>query len=68
MAAQYGYVDAVKVLLRAKADPRLTICSKPGGAAVVPVVPIDVAVEHGHMKVARELSQEHGIEGCGGAK
>lgn len=30
-------------------------------------VPLDVAAHMGHLEVARELVQEHGIEGCGSA-
>lgn len=60
-----GHVDAIKgALLRANADPLLAYLSPPG----VPLLPLDVVTaKNGHVEVARELIQEHGIEGCGGA-
>ena len=51
-------MDAVKVLIRAKADPLLTT-SQSGKT----FVPLDVAAQDGHIEVVRELVQKHGIEG-----
>ncbi len=64
MVAQDGHNDAVKVLLRAKANPLL---SWAGIGSGVLAAPLDVAAERGHSGVVRELVQQVGIEGCGGA-
>ena len=55
--------NAVQVLLRAKADPLFASTSQSGHM----VVPLGLAAGHGHLRVVRELMQELGIEGCGGA-
>ena len=55
-------MDAVKVLLRAKAYPLLsTMDTGPD------FVPLDVAAKEGHLEVVRWMIEEVGIEGCGGA-
>ncbi len=64
MAAQEGHKDAVKMLLRAKANPLLTNTDPETG---ITSVPLDVAARKGHLEVVRELVQQVGIEGCGGA-
>ncbi len=64
LAATEGQVDAVKVLLRAKADPLLTTTV---GEEGITSTPLDVAAQNGHFEVVRELVQQVGIEGCGGA-
>lgn len=61
--AQEGHMDAIKVLLRAKANPLLTCESRSGMALLVP---LDMAAIRGHSEIVQELIQEHGIEGCGG--
>lgn len=62
-AAVAGHVGAVKMLLRAKADPLLIAEDQ----AEQCCTPLDVAAERGHSGVVRELIQQVGIEGCGGA-
>ncbi len=65
MAAQNGQrVDAIKVLLRAGADPLLTAEYEHSPDRVVP---LDAAARLGKTEVARELIQRLGIKGCGGA-
>ncbi len=64
MAAQNGHKDAVKVLLRGKANPLLTRTNPKSG---VLAVPLDIAAQSGHFEVVRELVQQVGAEGCGGA-
>lgn len=61
VAASEGNLEAIKVLLRAKASPllRRTISNED-------FVPLDAAVEYGHLGVVRELIQQLGIKGCGG--
>lgn len=54
-----GDVDAVKLLLRAKANPQLS-GTKSG-------VALNVAARNGYPEVVRELIGQVGIEGCGGA-
>ena len=56
-------MDATKLLLRAGANPLLTY-TNPSGEVFVP---LDEAALNGHLEVVRELVQEHGIKGCGGA-
>ncbi len=64
LAAQEGQVHAVKALLRAKVNPLLTMeCPETGRVSVA----LDVATHRGHLEVVRELVQQVGIEGCGGA-
>ena len=53
-----GHLDAVKVLLRAKADPI--------SPTLPDSVPLEAAAEGGHSDVVRELIQQLGIEGFGG--
>lgn len=63
-AAGVGRADVVKQLLRAKADPLLA-------ATVVDdeslVLPLGAAAAKGHLNIVRELVQQVGIAGCGGA-
>lgn len=61
-AAHRGDADAVRVLLRAKANALLPRMIKRRE-----ILPLDVAAYHGHVEVVRELLQQRGIEGCGGA-
>lgn len=56
-------VAAVRVLLRAKADPLLASTDPLGQT----FLPLDIAVFRGHSGVVRELLQQLGAEGCGGA-
>ena len=62
VAATQGHLDAVKVLLRAKADPMLATPSASGTG----FVPLDMAVQKGHLQMVQELIQQVGIKGCGG--
>ncbi|CAM9466088.1 unnamed protein product, partial [Ectocarpus fasciculatus] len=62
-AALGGYVDAVRELLQKQANALLASVPAPSGATFVP---LDVAVQHGHSEVVRELIQQLGIRGCGG--
>lgn len=64
MAALYGQLDTVKVLLREGADPLLTAEYVHSNGSVVP---LDAAARLGHSEVARELIQQRGMGGCGGA-
>lgn len=63
LAAETGHVDAIKVLLRAKANPLLA-ATFPSGETLLP---LEVAAKDGHSEVVHELLQDLGIEGCGGA-
>lgn len=56
-------MEAVKLLLRAKANPLATARATPETEAIA----LDVAAQNGHLGVVRELLQEYGIQGCGGA-
>lgn len=62
-AAWGGNADAVRVLLRAKANPLLSRTVPSGGRLHDP---LSVAALHGHSEVVLELLQHLGIEGCGG--
>ncbi|CAB1106535.1 unnamed protein product [Ectocarpus sp. CCAP 1310/34] len=62
-AALVGYVDAVRELLQKKANTLLASVPAPSGATFVP---LDVAVQHGHSEVVRELTHQLGVRGCGG--
>ena len=64
LAAQGGHTSAIKMLLRAKANPLSTRTIPELGKVVVP---LDVAIDNGHLEVVRELVQQVGIERCGGA-
>ncbi|CAN0012011.1 unnamed protein product, partial [Hapterophycus canaliculatus] len=61
VAASEGNLDAIRELLRAKAKPLL-----PRTISNEEFVPLDAAVEYGHLDVVRELIQQLGIRGCGG--
>ncbi|CAM9484680.1 unnamed protein product [Pylaiella littoralis] len=61
-AAGEGYTDIVRILLRGGANPLLT-----GGMPGLAFVPLDVAASKGQVGVVRELLQQVGVEGCGGA-
>lgn len=63
-AAANGQVDAVKVLLRARAHPPLSGRAVPPGDVRTP---LDAAAKHGQLQVVFELILQLGIEGCGGA-
>lgn len=65
-AAGEGHVDAIKVLLDANANPQLTEAQNDCKTRT-PYVPLDVAAQSGHSAVVRELIQQRGIDGCGGA-
>ena len=62
-AALHGHLAAIRVLLRAKADPLLTLSAATGDE----LVPLDTAAEGGHSEIVAELIQEYGSKGCGGA-
>lgn len=62
-AASRGHVDAVRVLLRANANPLLTRTDPQSGDTLLPV---DAAAEFGHVEVVSELVKQVGLEGCGG--
>ena len=64
-AAVRGHLETVRALLRANANPLLTAnvdqqCRKTD-------VPLDAAAYSGHTEIVRELVEQVGIEGCGGA-
>lgn len=63
-AAEKGHVNATKALLRAKANALLFRTDLESGATYLP---LDAAAQCGHSEVARELVQQLGMEGCGGA-
>lgn len=62
VAAMQGRVEAVKVLLGAKADPLLPFTGDSGYR----LLPLDEAAGEGHAEVVRELIKQVGIKGCGG--
>ena len=64
IAAHNGHKAAVKTMLRAKANPALTTTVNKWGRAVVP---LDLAAQNGHLEIVRELIQQVGVKGCGGA-
>ena len=64
IAAQRGKMNAIRMLLRANANPLLTWREDESGDTYVP---LDLASQNGHSGVVRELVQQGGIEGCGGA-
>ena len=57
-------MNAIRMLLRANANPLLTWREDESGDTYVP---LDLASQNGHSGVVRELVQQGGIEGCGGA-
>ena len=69
IGAENGRLNGVKMLLRANANPLLaaTDTESGNGLKLTPFVPLDIAVQGGHSEVVRELVQQVGIEGCGGA-
>lgn len=62
-ASEKGYLNAVRELLRAKANALLFRTDRQTGATYVP---LDTAAQNGHSDVACELVQQLGIRGCGG--
>ena len=58
-----GHLYAVRELLSMKAHPSLTAVLSSG----LPFVPLDVMAEYGHLDAVREMIQEVGVDGCGGA-
>ena len=64
LAAYTGHLDVVKVLLLATANPLLGSTDPQSGQTVLP---LDSAALYGHAEVVRELVQQVGLEGCGGA-
>ena len=60
--ATNGSLDAVKELLRAKANPLLTVANSAGFSRV----PLIIAVSNGFSAMARELISRVGLEGCAG--
>lgn len=62
-ASEKGHLDAVRELLRSKANALLFRTDRQTGATYVP---LDTAAQNGHSGVARELVRRRGIEGCGG--
>ncbi|CAM9333593.1 unnamed protein product, partial [Hapterophycus canaliculatus] len=66
-AAAGGHVDAVRQLLRANANASLTARYDAQGHYPEEYLPLDIAVQCGHSAVVRELIEQCGIEGCGGA-
>lgn len=61
-SCEHAKLEAVRVLLRAGANPLLTSTDTLGQT----FRPLDVAAFKGHYDVARELVQHLGVEGCGG--
>lgn len=67
-ASSGGHVDAVKILLRAGLSPSIAaVLQKDGKNLERSLLPLDAATLRGHAGVVRELLQQVGIEGCGGA-
>ena len=79
-AASKGYVAAIRVLVRAGANPTLSKMISPQemhpsemfhpsdqASAGATCGPLDMAAQEGHTGVVRELIQQCGIDGCGGA-
>lgn len=63
-AAHFGKSEVTRELLRAGADPRMVgMCLETREK----FLPLDIAARNGHANVIRELLQQLGIEGCGGA-
>lgn len=63
MCSSRGHADAVRELLRARANALLTTPPSSG----MPVVPLELAAAFGHVNVVRELVRQLGIDRCGGA-
>lgn len=63
ICASLGKTFATRELLRAKANALLTTPRLSG----MTVVPLELAAASGHSDVVRELIQQAGIKGCGGA-
>ena len=63
IAAENGHIAAIQLLLRAKANPLLTMADK-SGQVVVPF--FAHCGPNGHLQAVRELVHQCGIEGCGG--
>eukprot|EP00903_Cladosiphon_okamuranus_P014304 g13286.t1 len=63
-AAEEGHVEAVKELLRARANPLLACTTESGATAVLQLV---IAAQYGHFEVVGEMVLQLGVEGCGGA-
>lgn len=64
LAAMYqGHINATRELLRAGANPLLTMTDELENMGV----PLDAAVTNGHAGVVHEVIGRLGIEGCGGA-
>ncbi|CAM9477299.1 unnamed protein product, partial [Laminaria digitata] len=55
LAAKDGRLEAVRVLLRANANPLLSAYGS---------LPLGMAVYNGHLKVVRELVHWYGLDGC----
>lgn len=64
IAASIGSVEATKMLLRVGANALLTKEFTTGDEVYVP---LEAAASRGYLEVVRELIQQVGIEGCGGA-
>lgn len=62
LAAAFGHLNAVRELLRVGADPMVKTMVEWGE-----IVPLDMAAHDGHSEVVRELIQQLGVRGCGGA-
>lgn len=60
-AAGRGHVGALRELLRAKADPLLSVPNSDGEE----YLPLGIAAYGGHLEVVREVLQQVGIDGCG---
>lgn len=63
-AAARGHVGVVKILLDADASALLGSSNR---HIADDIVPLDVAALKGHSEVVRELIQQRGVKGCGGA-
>lgn len=61
-----GRFDAVRELLRMKANPLLPMSLDGQTGLPSTFVPLDAAAHGGHSEVVRELILQVGIEGCGG--
>lgn len=64
MAAESGHVGVISELLRANANP---LFGRMGTYRTGVILPLDAAVLQEHQAVVRELIQQLGIQGCGGA-
>lgn len=64
LAAARGCGASIRELLQGKADP--TVGGRMHTPSSVPFLPLDAAVQGGHLEAVRELIRQLGLEGCWG--